>query len=75
MSRLTRSQRVQFVLMNGMHGAGLFLSLATLLGLCDFEGYASQVCRQWQPDSPEEQERRMETAYIRLYGELDGCLE
>jgi hypothetical protein len=28
------------------------------------------MCGAWQPDSPEEQERRREIAYIRLYGEL-----
>jgi len=70
MASLTRTQRVQFILMNGMHSAGLFLPLATLLGLCDFDEYAHRMCQAWQPDSPEEQDRRKETAYIRLYGEL-----
>jgi hypothetical protein len=72
MASLTRTQRVQFILMNGMHSAGLFLPLATLLGLCDFDEYAHRMCQAWQPDSPEEQDRRKETAYIRLYGELAG---
>ena len=70
MASLTRTQRVQLILMNGMHAAGLFLPLATILGLCDFEEYAHQMCEWWQPDSPEEQDRRKEIAYIRLYGEL-----
>lgn len=70
MASLTRTQRVQFILMNGMHAAGLFLPLATILGLCNFEEYAHHMCEAWQPDSPEEQERRKEIAYIRLYGEL-----
>lgn len=70
MASLTRTQRVQFILMNGMHAAGLFLPLATILGLCDFEEYACRACQHFQPDSHEEQDRRKETAYIRLFGEL-----
>ena len=58
--------------MNGMHAAGLFLPLATILGLCDFDEYAYRACHHFQPDSPEEQDRRKETAFIRLYGELAG---
>lgn len=72
MASLTRSQRVQFILMNGMHTSGLFLPLATILGLCDFDDYAYQMCSAWAPDSPEEQDCRKETAYIKLYGELAG---
>jgi hypothetical protein len=72
MASLTRKQRVQFILMNGMHAAGLFLPLATILGLCDFDEYAHRMCQAWQPDSPEEQDRRKETSYIRFYGELAG---
>jgi hypothetical protein len=68
--RLSRTQRVQFILMNGMHSAGLFLPLATVVGLSAFETYADYMCKSWQPDSPEEQERRIQTAYIKLYGEL-----
>lgn len=70
MARLTRTQRVQFILMNGMHAAGTFLPLAVITGDCDFERYASYLCQGFQPDSPEEQERRTEIAYIRLYGEI-----
>ena len=72
MASLTRTQRVQFILMNGMHSAGLFLPLATLLGLCDFDEYAHYMCHGFQPDSPEEQDRRKETAYISFYGKLAG---
>jgi len=70
MRSLTRHQRVQFILMNGMHGAGLFLPLATVTGAVSFRYYADQMCQHWQPDDPQEQDRRHETAYIRLYGEL-----
>lgn len=72
MASLTRTQRVQFILMNGMHSAGLFLPLATILGLCDFGQYAAYQCQAWAPDSPEEQDRRKEIAYIKLFGELAG---
>jgi hypothetical protein len=68
MASLTRTQRTQFILMNGMHASGLFLPLATILGLCDFDQYVHYQFQSWQPDSPEEQDRRKETAYIELFG-------
>lgn len=70
MASLTRTQRVQFILMNGMHAAGLFLPLATVTGVITYDQYAWYMCQGFQPDSPEEQERRTEIAYIQLYGEL-----
>jgi len=72
MAKLTRAQRTQFILMNGMHGAGLFLPLAAVLGVCSFEQYGDYMCQGMAPDSPEEQERRIETAYIALFGELSS---
>ena len=72
MASLTRTQRVQFCLLEGMHAAGLFLPLAAVTGLITFEQYAWYMCQGFQPDSHEEQERRIETAYIQLYGELAG---
>lgn len=70
MAALTRTQRVQFCLMNGMHSAGLFLPLATVTGVISFDRYAHLKSHGLQPDSPEEQDLRKETAYIELYGEL-----
>jgi hypothetical protein len=70
MARLKRSQRVQFVLMNGMHAAGLLLPLCVISGLATFEEYVSILCRYDQPDSPEEQDRRKEAAFIKLFGKL-----
>ena len=70
MAKLTRPQRVQFILMNGMHSVGLFLPLAMILGFCTSDQYAEYMCQGFAPDSPEEQERRIQIAYIRLYGEL-----
>jgi hypothetical protein len=70
MAKLTRAQRTQFILMNGMHGAGLFLPLAAVLGLCSFDQYGDYMCQGMAPDSPQEQERRTETAYINLFGQL-----
>jgi hypothetical protein len=72
MARLTPVQRTQFLLMEGMHGAGLFLPLATIIGVCTFEDYANHVCEGLQPDSPEERDRRMEVAYIDLFGKLSS---
>ena len=73
MAKLTRAQRTQFILMNGMHGAGLFLPLAAALGVCSFDQYGDYMCQNMAPDSPEERERRTETAYIRLFGELGNA--
>jgi len=70
MASLTRTQRVQFCLMNGMHSAGLFLPLATVTDVISFDRYAHLKSQGLQPDSPEEQDIRKETAYIQLYGEL-----
>jgi hypothetical protein len=70
MATLSRHQRAQLVLANGMHGAGLLLTLATVTGIGSFEYYADQVCLDFQPDSPEEQDRRTQIAYLRLYGEV-----
>ena len=70
MASLTRTQRVQFILMNGMHSAGLFLALAAVTGVISFSHYAYLITSGLQPDSPEEQDLRKETAYIQLYGEL-----
>ena len=70
MDSLTRTQRVQFILMNGMHGAGLFLPLTAVTGEINFNKYTLLVCQGFQPDSTEEQDRRKESAYIELYGEL-----
>ena len=69
-AKLTRTQRTQFILMNGMHGAVLFLALAAIIGICSFEQYADYMCQGMAPDSPEEQDRRIEAAYIRLFGDL-----
>lgn len=72
MARLSVSQRVQFVLMEGMHGTGLLLPLCVVSGLTSFQEYASITCRSFQPDAPEEQDRRRETAFIKLFGELSN---
>jgi len=70
MRTLRMEKRVQFVLMNGMHGAGLFLPLAVLTDCIDFEQYAQYVSQGFAPDSGEEQDRRKHVAYIALYGKL-----
>ncbi len=70
MRKLPLEKRVQFVLLEGMHGAGLFLQLAVLAGCIDFEQYLHLHTSGLAPDSDEEQECRTEAAFIRLYGEL-----
>lgn len=70
MSRLSSVQRAQFVLMNGMHGAGLFLPLAVVSDVASFEDYISWKTSHLQPDSNEEQSIRRDVAYIKLLGDL-----
>ena len=70
MRKLPIEKRVQFVLMNGMHKAGLFLPLAVLAGCIDFEEYVQYTTQGFAPDSCEEQGRRTEVAFISLYGDL-----
>ena len=72
MRTLSRPQRVQFILMHGMHDASLLLALAAAAKVITFEKYAELQCQPFQPDSPQEQDLRKETAYIKLYGELAG---
>ena len=72
MAKLTRTQRVQFILLNGMHRSRVMMPLAAVSGVISFEEYASARCWGLQPDSTEEQDVRKETAIIKLYGELAG---
>jgi len=72
MAKLTRTQRVQFILMNGMHQSSVMMPLAVLSGVITFAQYAYSRCESWAPDSCEEQDLRKETAFIKLYGELAG---
>ena len=66
--RLSSIQFAQFVLMNGMHRGGPFHALATLFGLIDFNGYKYWRTREFQPNSPEEQEIRTHSSFIELLG-------
>ena len=68
MLKLDRVQRAQFVLMNGMHNAGLFMPLAVILDIIDYERYCGIQAKEYQPDSDEEQRLRADTAYIQLLG-------
>ncbi len=68
MSSLTRSQRTQFILMNGMHGGPVFLCLAVIHGFCTFEEYTDAISAPYQADSLEEQEVRKAVSYMALFG-------
>ena len=70
--KLSTIQKAQFVLINGMHQGGLFLSLAQVLGLNPWESYIEWSTDGFQPDSPEEQALRTETAFIKMLGDLGG---
>jgi len=69
--RLTSIQFAQFVLMNGMHRGGPFHALAALFGIIDFDGYKTWRTREFQPDSPQEQEIRTHSSFIQLLGVTD----
>lgn len=69
--RLSSIEFAQFVLMNSMHQGGPFHALATIFWLIDFDGYTYWRTREFQPDSPQEQEIRTHTAFIQLLGLTD----
>lgn len=69
--KLSSIQFAQFVLMNGMHRGGPFHAFATLFGIIDFDGYKYWRTREFQPDSPEEQEIRTHSSFIELLGVRD----
>lgn len=69
--RLTSIQFAQFVLMNGMHRGGPFHALAALFGIIDFDAYKYWRTREFQPDSPQEQEIRTHSSFIQLLGLAD----
>ena len=54
-----------------MHQGGPFHALATLFGLIDFDGYKYWRTREFQPDSPQEQEIRTHSSFIQLLGLTD----
>lgn len=70
MRGIPEERRVKFVLMNGMHEAGVLLPLTVLAGGIGLDEYADHVTAGFHPDSGEEQLRRTETDYIQLFGEL-----
>jgi hypothetical protein len=70
LSKLRRGQRAQLLLMSGMHNAWLFVSLAAIIGTISFARYLEIITSNMQPDSYEEQSRRMSGAFIELLGEL-----
>lgn len=68
--KLSRGQRAQLLLLNGMHNAWLFVSLAAITGTISFGRYLDLLTEGMQPDSDEEQARRIDGAFIELFGEL-----
>jgi len=70
--RLSSIQFAQFVLMNGMHQGGPFHAFATLFRLIDLDVYNYWRTREFQPDSPEEQEIRTQSSFIELLGLSDS---
>jgi len=67
---IPEERRAEFVLMNGMHEAGVLLPLTVLAGGIGLDECADHVTAGFHPDSGEEQQRRTGTAYIQLFGEL-----
>lgn len=70
MSNLSSYQLTQFWLMDQLHGAGLFLPLAQVVGLNSWWRYAIWQTQEFQPDSPDEQWFRETTAFIKMLGDL-----
>ena len=66
--KLTPVQATQVVLLNGMHGANIFLALAAVTGIVSFEAYKDFQTSGFAPDSEEEQFVRISTSFIDLFG-------
>lgn len=73
-AKLDPVQKTQVVLLNGMHGAGIFVALATVTGINTFEQYKDFQSAGFAPDSEEEQFLRISSSFIDLFGSLaSGC--
>jgi predicted transcriptional regulator len=69
-AKLDPVQRTQVVLLNGMHGANIFLAMAAVTGILSFEQYRDFQAADFAPDSEEEQFLRISTSFIELFGEV-----
>ena len=69
-AKLDAVQSTQVVLLNGMHGADIFLALATATGIITFEQYKNFQTAGFAPDSEEEQFLRISTSFIELFGDV-----
>jgi hypothetical protein len=67
--KLRRGQRAQLLLMSGMHNAWQFVSLAAIIGTISFARYLEITTSNMQPDSYEEQSRRIRLLLHRAVGE------
>jgi hypothetical protein len=72
-AKLDSVQATQVVLLNGMHGANIFLALATVTGILTFDQYKDFQTADFAPDSEEEQFLRISTSFIELFGEVAPC--
>jgi hypothetical protein len=69
---LSDVQQAQIWMMVHLHSAGLFLPLAQVVGANSWNRYTEWKTQGLQPDSEEEQTLRLETAFIKLLGDLDA---
>ena len=69
-AKLDPVEATQVVLLNGMHGADIFLALATVTGIISFERYKDFKTDGLAPDSEEEQFLRISASFIELFGDV-----
>jgi hypothetical protein len=69
-AKLDPVQATQVVLLNGMHGADIFLALAAVTGIITFEQYRDFQTDDFAPDSEDEQFIRISASFIELFGDV-----
>lgn len=69
-AKLSPAQATQVVLLNGMHGADIFLALATVTGIRTFEHYQRFVTADTPIGSEPEQFIRISASFIELFGAI-----
>jgi hypothetical protein len=69
-AKLDPVQATQVVLLNGMHGGSIFLTMATVTGIVTVDQYKDFQAADFAPDSEEEQFLRISTSFIELFGDV-----
>jgi hypothetical protein len=69
-AKLDPVQTTQVVLLNGMHGGNVFLTMAAVTGIVTFDKYKEFQTSNLAQASEEEQFLRISTSFIELFGDV-----